>query len=423
MIQAYQHVMESYLPKPVANHHVHKKNDIRKAYENILKLTKNSGFYKLDMSKENQAYTLGVKELATRLTDGVAELTDPWHPVYHQKFMSVSDESILEAKLVSKDVSRLPDQISITVQALAVPQANRGRDIFLPSRSLEGGTYKFMARVMDRDYELSFEMRERTSNGGALVKLTEYLQKELPGLSVSVEEPKRDYSNIYIESTVTGASEDRIFFFEAEDPKGEDLIEFFGLNQMTQASDNAHFILNGQEKQTYSNTFQIEGKLQVTLFEASDKPVALKLQNVSEQLLERTDAILGSYNELIRLASNRNASLSSSYSARKLINELRRIGEAYREELAENGLSVSNDGTLIRDAAISDEAAKDGRMQEFFTNKNGFIATLLGKAEEIAINPVEYLDKTIVTYPDSTRPRTNPYTASLYSGLFFSSYC
>ena len=44
--------------------------------------------------------------------------------------------------------------------------------------------------------------------------------------------------------------------------------------------------------------------------------------------------------------------------------------------------------------------------------------------ELLVSNPMEYLDKTIITYPRSDREvYCNPYLTSMYSGLFFSSYC
>lgn len=147
------------------------------------------------------------------------------------------------------------------------------------------------------------------------------------------------------------------------------------------------------------------------------------IQNASEPLLHQMDSILESYNDLMRMAVYRKETMNNSYSARKLMNEFKRIGELHKEELEANGLIISDDGMLLRDSRLSDEAARSGNMQSFFTNKSGFIASLLKKAEEIAINPMEYLDKTIVTYPDHKKPISNPYMTSIYSGLFFSSYC
>lgn len=423
MIQTYHNLVISHLPKSVAEGHVQKKSDMKTAYESFLKSGKNAGFYKITMTRENQDYTLGVKETATMLKNRIAQMTDAEHPSYHQKYVSVSDERFLEAKLIGKDVSKLPDKISITVQSLAEPQVNLGKDIFEPTRGLERGNYDFTVNVMDQSYELTFRQKDRTSNANTIKRMANYLQEALPDLSITVEEAKTDYSHIRIQSDFTGEYTGRIFSFEENDLQGDGVVEFFGLNRVNNASENAHFVLNGAEKQTRSNIFQIENTLQVTLHRAGNQPIILRILNASEKLLEQTDMMIDSYNRLINLAANRSAVTDNSFSAKKLANELKRIGELHQEELEENGISVSEDGRLIRDEKLSDEAAKNGTLQNFFTNKNGFIAVLLEKAEAIAINPVEYLDKTIVTYPDNNKPMVNPYMTSLYSGLFFSSYC
>lgn len=423
MIQAYNYLIESCLPKPAAKNHTLKKSEAKRIYENILKLSKNSGFYKINMSKENQEYTFGVKEIATLLKAKVNQMVNPENPAYHQKYMSVSDERLLEAKLVSKDITRIPDQMTIQVQGLAAPQVNIGNDVFQPSRYLEPGNYAFRANVLDRDYDLSFRLQERTSNAVTINKLADYLQKAIPDLNISVEEPRKDYSHIRIEAVNLGEYTDRMFSFEDVDPEQEGVVEIFGLNRMRKAAQKAQFVINGLEKETYSNTFQIESTLQITLRRADDQPAILKIQNASEPLLNHMDSLLESYNDLLLLAVNRKETVDNNYSARKLANELKRIGELHKEELEANGLFISEKGIIQRDIKLSDEAARDGSMQNFFTNKNGFIASLLEKAEEIAINPMEYLDKTIVTYPDHQKPKSNPYMTSIYSGLFFNSYC
>ncbi len=423
MIQAYHGIMESHLPRPVAKNDVHKKSEVKKAYESILRLGKNTGFYKLNMSRENQDYAFRVKERATILKDRITEMIDPEHPAYQQKYVSVSDERQLVAKLVGADVSRLPDTMEITVQSIAAPQVNVGNEIFHPTRSVERGNYEFQARVMDHSYELTFQQKDKTNNASTLRRMADFLQEAIPELTVTVEETKKDYSRIKIKSDLTGEYEDRIFSFEDDALQEDGVVELLGLNRMSYASKNARFLINGMEKQTYSNTFQIENTLQITLRRAGEQAVTLRLLNASEKLLDRTDSMIGSYNELLSLATNRNATIHNSYSAKKLINELKGIGALYQGELEENGFYVSENGALLRDEKLSDEAARNGSLQSFFTNKNGFIATLLGKAEEIAINPVEYLDKTIVTYPDNKKATGNPYMTSLYSGLFFSSYC
>ena len=59
----------------------------------------------------------------------------------------------------------------------------------------------------------------------------------------------------------------------------------------------------------------------------------------------------------------------------------------------------------------------------------GSIAQKVGELYNIAmdsvkLNPVEYIDKKIVSYPDYSKPAKGySYITSLYSGLIFNSYC
>jgi flagellar hook-associated protein 2 len=136
------------------------------------------------------------------------------------------------------------------------------------------------------------------------------------------------------------------------------------------------------------------------------------------------DSILETYNDIIRLAKDRTLGDQEHYRATKLLGEMKSLEDVYKEELEACGLTAKDDGSLVMDDALAVQAAQDGGIESLFTRENGFIARLLDKAEAIAINPMEYLDKTIVTYPNNEKNAFhNPYITSIYSGLFFSSYC
>lgn len=256
MIQAYSDLMESCLPQPAAKRHALKKSEAKRVYENILKLSRRSGYYGINMSKENQEYTFGVKEIATLLKTKINQMVNPENPAYHQKYVSVSDERQLEAKLVSEEINRIPDQMLMNVHTLATPQVNIGRDLFQPSRYLEPGNYAFKARVLDHNYDLNFQQKERTSNEVAINRMADYLQEAIPELKITVEEPKRDFSHIRIEAVSTGEYTDRMFSFEDVDSEQEGVVRLFGLDRMNKAAQKAKFAINGLEKETYSNTFQ-----------------------------------------------------------------------------------------------------------------------------------------------------------------------
>lgn len=425
MLQIYNYMIESYLPKQTVRNHAHKRTELRKVYESIVRLNKNTGFYKIDLSKENQAFTFGIKDAALALTSRLVELTDCEADSFMQKTVSNSDRDVLTANLVDEDIHRLPEELTLTVEALATPQINQGKDLFHSSRGLERGEYPFRAIVMNEVYELTFLQQERTSNYITMKNMTDYINENLPGITVTMETGEnKEYSRLILKADFTGKTGDRGFIFEGPGYFDEGVVDFFGLNRIQKVAGNAKFTINGIEKQTTSNTFHIENALEVTLHDTSEKSVVLGIIPDSRPILSQVDAVLLIYNDLIHIVKRRKEETREYYNANKLVNELKGIEKMYREELSACGLKMEEDGTLTRNEKLSEQAAVTGRMKDFFDKKDGFIAKLLDKAEGIAINPLNYLDKVTVTYPNNSKGTySNPYVTSVYSGLFFSSYC
>jgi flagellar hook-associated protein 2 len=103
---------------------------------------------------------------------------------------------------------------------------------------------------------------------------------------------------------------------------------------------------------------------------------------------------------------------------------MKSLEKLYEGELTACGIKADENGYLSIDDSLAIGAIQDGGMESLFTRENGFIARLIDKSDSIAINPMDYLDKIIVTYPNTEgNAFRNPYVTSIYSGLFFSSYC
>jgi flagellar hook-associated protein 2 len=172
------------------------------------------------------------------------------------------------------------------------------------------------------------------------------------------------------------------------------------------------------------NSFTLDNALRIMLQDISEQPVTVRIVPDSKKILNTVDSVLDTYNGLVKLAKDRTLGSTEHYRAAKLINEMKSFVSVYQEELIASGINASDDGSLSLEDSLAIQAAEDGGMESLFTRENGFITRLLDKAESIVINPMEYLDKTIVTYPDSEKKSfRNPYITSMYSGLFFNSYC
>jgi flagellar hook-associated protein 2 len=425
MIQAYNYMLESLPVKREARYPVSRRNELRRVYNNIVNLSKSSPLYKINLSKENQEYTIGVKEAALVLKSKINDMADPEVSGFKGKTVVVSNEKVLSAKLLNEDTEGLPERIGFNIHSLASVQVNKGKDLMQDSKGLPVGEYEFTAKVGDETYHLTFSQDRRYENRATLQNMADFLNTSLPGLNALVEKGNsKDYSRLAIVSDMSGRFGEKRFIFEDTDIYRQGIVEFFGMNRMEKAPSFADFDINGTEKKTATNAFTLDNKLRITLNDVSGQPVTLRIVSDSKKILDAVDSVLNTYNSLVKLAKDRTLGSTEHYRAAKLLNEMKSLENVYQEELSACGIKASEDGILSTEDSLAVQAAEDGGMESLFTRENGFITRLLEKSESIAINPMEYLDKTIVTYPDNEKKLfRNPYITSTYSGLFFNSYC
>lgn len=93
--------------------------------------------------------------------------------------------------------------------------------------------------------------------------------------------------------------------------------------------------------------------------------------------------------------------------------ELRSLVANYEEELTEAGINVEKDGFL--------SLPKEG---ETVFVPSEFTKALAVKAEQMSMNPMEYVEKKIYSYAHLYQNDIGTaYEASVYSGMLFNSYC
>lgn len=425
MIQAYNYLMGSYPVKKEVMYRANKRSELKKVYDDIVDLSKRSPYCKVNLSKENEEYAIGVKEYALELKTKIKNIQDSKASSLSLKTVAVSDESILSAKLTGGDTSGLPEAFQIKVDSLASVQINRGKDLLADSYALTPGKYNFNVTVMDKTYSLTYNQPERMPNIDTQKNVAEFLEQNIPELGVFVEKGEaKNYNCITIASDMSGRFGDKTFHFEDLEDYKQGIVDFLGLNRTEQAASYAQFEIDGANKQTATNTFTLDNKIHIILHKVSDEPVTVSIVPDSEKILKDLDKVLSTYNNIIGLATERKQEQKEHYSASRLIHEMKDLAKGYDSELTACGIEANEDGKLEIDDFLASQAVRDGGMESLFKKENGFIARLMDKAEAIAINPMEYLEKTIITYPDQNKNTfSNPYITSMYSGLFFNSYC
>ena len=106
----------------------------------------------------------------------------------------------------------------------------------------------------------------------------------------------------------------------------------------------------------------------------------------------------------------------------RLRREFTRIADAHSITLNNNGLSIEDDGSISVDKDAVMSASSDGRLSSIFEELNQFKNSIQRKADDLATNPMDYVNNKIIAYKNPHRPVNDPYNLSAYSGMMFSDY-
>ncbi len=255
MSQVYNYLLESYPMKREVMYPAHKRSELKKVYNEIINLSKRSPLFKIDLSKENQEYTIGIKETSLYLKAKLERMALPEVSGFTSRALNISDEKIVSAKLLEDSTEGLPESIDIKVDRLARMQINYGKELLGESRGLPAGIYHFTAKVMDQMHPLTFIHEERTENRETFAKMAEFLNK-IPGINASVEKgASSDYYSLAVSSEQAGRNGENAFtFFDSDNSSHIGIAEYFGLNRIAQHSETAQFTVNGEQKRTSANT-------------------------------------------------------------------------------------------------------------------------------------------------------------------------
>ena len=157
---------------------------------------------------------------------------------------------------------------------------------------------------------------------------------------------------------------------------------------------------------------------------ADTQAYALNVKEISMELSEASQDVLNGRSEDVEDTMNRVLSLyngllkrsdeygEANHKPSRPGGELRYLVEGHTAELFESGIAIDSEGFL----AFSDEA--EVKVPE------KFIADLASKAEQMSMNPMEYVDKKVYSNAHLYQSDIGTaYQASAFSGMLFNSYC
>ncbi|HKM35342.1 MAG TPA: flagellar capping protein [Lachnospiraceae bacterium] len=420
----YNHYLTTYAPKSTTQYDTHKKSELRSVYNSIVKLNKESPWYLETSSKETQANAVGIKESSRVLHNSIASLggLDASQALAKKTAYSTNTD-VVSAEYIgnAKDEAPIPT-LNISIKGLANPQENMGAYLLSENVSLPADSYSFDISINDLNYEFQFNINEGDTNKDVQERLVRLINNADIGIKADVDEGDMR-SSIRLTSTATGLPEGKSEIFRITDDRTSmrsGVVEYLGLGYISRKPANSSFLLNGEERSTASNCFTVGKMFELELKSISepDSSVEVGLKTDVESLTDNVNSLIGYYNSFVSATASFEQSQSIS---NRLVREVGGIASRYQNQMESMGITIQSDNTLSVDDHLLHTTASEGALP--FQALKGFSNALMQKTVQVSLNPMNYVNRTIVAYKNPGHNFASPYITSAYSGMMFNSYC
>lgn len=404
----------------------HKKSELKNIYNSIVKMSKNSPVYIFDHSKTAREFAINIKEEARELKNSLSAFDSEGdsRSLFGQKVAVSSEPETVSAQYIGRQVSEdKKEAFEITVEQLAGPQVNTG-EYLRPNRlKLMPGTYSFDIQTNGLSYGFQFKVSHEDTNQSVQERLAHLITNSKIGLTADVLTNEEGFTALSISSDAVGSENDRLLFQVSEDSSSPEsgAVDYFGIDHVVRRPQNASFHLNGEAHTAQSNTFTVNQNFEVTLHDTSKdgQPAVIGFKPDIDAMNDNIKELTRKYNSMIRL--------SGSYADARLKNNLLHrnissVARQYGNYLEAIGLQLEQEGTLQVDDQLLNQALTED-MGDTVNSLLKFKNALSTKTDEIMLNPMDYVDRKIVAYPNPGKTFANPYITSIYSGMLFNSYC
>lgn len=474
----YDYYLTTYASRPATKSDTHKKSELRSVYNNIVKISKKSPLYKVSVSENIQKFAIDLKENARTLSTDANNLFEKsLESEKSQKYVS-DNENVVQVKTLdtsndintndtnandininntnTNDININDTNIDLTVSSnagitnpdpdsdnisdtksvntafashynievlnLATPQINTSDYLNNDDLDIPKGAHSFEVNVGDSAYEFRFNATKDDTNKTVLEKLSRLINRSNIGLTSKMLYSGNN-SALEITSNATGLGFTPEIFSIApgENSPYDKVVSKLGLNNVSSYPTNANFLLNGMEKTTSSNTFTIGKSLEITLNGISKKGQAtsISLNDDLDSVISSINDMISSYNNLLDLSNNSNEGIDDAAILNK---EIHKTTRQYASNLENIGITINENGKMTFDEALFIQTANEDDLDKSLASLNSFRQAIVSRADDISINPMKYVDKVMISYPNPIHSFANPYMTSIYTGMMFNGY-
>lgn len=420
----YSYYLSQYGNKSNSKYDSHTRTQLKNTYSKVVKINSQTPVYKLDLSTAAQKYAIDLKEHARALENITEDLSDGADGTMTFKKSAVSSNaSAVNASYITDFGAASDDEsFDINVKQLACSQLNTGNYLQPRSKHIKPGEYSFDLSINDVIYEFQFKVDNSETTNNIQNKIARLINRSNIGLTANIKEDSLGNTAINIESESTGINGTTpvIFSIKSDDANNQPLIDTLGLDRVTQYPANAIFDVDGDERSSMSNSITINKAYDVKLSKVTEEPVTISLKADADSIVESLNELVAGYNNLISVTNDENN--NHFQGTEKLQNEIASIARSYKKQLADSGLSLNKDGTISADKEVIINADNKDALSHIYESLNSFKNSIKEKAENIALNPMDYVNNKIIAYKNPLRSFPDPYTLSAYTGMMFNGY-
>jgi len=420
----YSYYLSQYGNKSNSKYDSHTRTQLKNTYSKVVKINSQTPVYKLDLSTAAQKYAIDLKEHARALENITEDLSDGADGTMTFKKSAVSSNaSAVNASYITDFGAASDDEsFDINVKQLACSQLNTGNYLQPRSKHIKPGEYSFDLSINDVIYEFQFKVDNSETTNNIQNKIARLINRSNIGLTANIKEDSLGNTAINIESESTGINGTTpvIFSIKSDDANNQLLIDTLGLDRVTQYPANAIFDVDGDERSSMSNSITINKAYDVKLSKVTEEPVTISLKADADSIVESLNELVAGYNNLISVTNDKNN--NHFQGTEKLQNEIASIARSYKKQLADSGLSLNKDGTISADKEVIINADNKDALSHIYESLNSFKNSIKEKAEDIALNPMDYVNNKIIAYKNPLRSFPDPYNLSAYTGMMFNGY-
>lgn len=414
----YNHLSTNLAPRK--RNTTHKSSELKEVYNSMARYNKNSPLYLLSLSEAKQEHMINIKEAALTLRDVSESFADTDSALYAKKMLRSENDAVISGTFRSQDYSALPQELHIKISSLATEQINTGCYMRSNQSDIMPGSHSFSIETIAANSRFSVSVSSEDTNLDVQKKIMQYINNRNLGITASIITEGNE-SALMLSSNETGipGTDDGLHFTVQNEGENETIADVLGMNHVSTRPANSEFYINDERHSSASNHISINQIIELDFHATSENPVAITFVPDTETAMHQIDLFVDAYNSLVDLSD---VEEKTNVGVRNLFHDISGIVDNHKNELEASGLFVDDNNRIVKDEALLVQSVTSGEFAELFNDISSFREDIDAAAKRLTLDPMAYINKLMVTYPNTRNKFGASYTQSLYSGLMYNNY-